>query len=918
MPELIPLYPKPPLAPVEVEKPLGLDLDCKACPRRGKPCSDHKEWKRDWDAGEKRIEPYVPKVVKGETAVVGPVADAAARLRGAGVVEQAGAATQDGTLLVVGEAASRDEDVEGRPFVGRPGHLLRPLLRRFWSGTVVLDLAARCWSGRGKAKIELEEEQLDACRPYLAATVSEAKPDRIICLGPAAAYSVLGRMVYPLNSRRGYSWLWNDGYPVPVFFVLNPSHAVRNRFLRRYFEEDLAWALTVDLRPPSQMQPEFSATMVTTPADAEAACADLMRGEGFAFDLEWAGYQWDPDFRVMAMACSPVGRDSVWVWDEGAIADPARWGPIEKLLVDPDVPKGGSNVKSDQHALWCGKSVRVRGISFDTRLERKMLEPDATANLEDMAELVGMGGHKAEVDVALSIIDARVKVWAKDQRGAKKQKQSGFEFADAVDAAARLGFDMTKYSEHPRAVSFAFLEKQMLHRYVARDALSTARLRSKFTHDLMKAPHQQKMMDKIVLPASTAIQRVEEWGVPYDRGAGLLFHDMMKQQQDAAYAAVQQYAEAGRELNPGSPQQLGRILYDKLRLKPPHETDSGAPSTDEEALGILRDTSGHPLPGLILQYRHYQKLVGYADDWARCVRTDDRIHPSIKLDGARSGRTSCSDPNLQNIPRAADSADGKAARDCFVAPPGYVLVQLDYSQLELRIAALISRDDVMAELFKSGVDFHLGTAKLISQLAWGIPPEQVGKPHRTGAKAFNFGIAYGKTDRSLAYELGIEVERAAQIRAAIFGKFVRYGVWCREAIGEARDIGGCWTYWEGERARFRPLWRIADESEEGKFAASKAKNGAINTPIQGTASDFCVASISKLVDAHDRGELNAEVILPVHDSIMLLAPENDWQSAARTARDAMQTYPWCTDFVPLEVDIEVGTKWGSLEKAELN
>lgn len=876
--ERITLYPKPPKLAVESVIPRGFDPACERC----------------------NLRKTTKQVIQGESFFTGASPES------------------QGTLLVVGEGPGRHENEEGRPFRGPGGAEVRPLIRKLWQGTIVLDNGERCYPGRGDKRIEVEDEHYDECRPFLAQTVADAKPDRIVCLGAQALYSVLGRHISPLNSRRGYAWLWNDGKPVPVFYVLHPTAGLRNRFLRKFFQEDFTWALTAKVPRPKHLDPDFFAAMVMTPADAAEACEELQRGEGFAFDAEWAGFMWDPDFRLMALAAAPVGRDSVWVWDEDALNDPARFEPLSELLRDAEVPKGGSNVKADLHALWWAKKVRIKGIAFDTRLMRKLLDPDATANLEDMAELVGMGGHKEEANASISEIEQRIAAWARGQVKGRASKQNGFEFAAAVDSAARLGFDMEKYSEEPRAVAYAFLEKELLHRYVARDSVTTARLASQYTYQLLQRPEAQRVWDRLVHPAIHAVEKMEEHGVPFDRQAGQLFRDLMQQGKDAAYTKVQHYADPGKPLNVASPQQLAKVLYDKLGLKPPFRTKSGAPSTDEEALSSLSAQSNHPLPALILEFRHYEKLVGYATDWFRCVRSDGRIHPSIHQDGARSGRMSCSDPNLQNIPRAADSVDGKMARDCFIAPPGYKLVQLDYSQLELRIAALMSRDQAMADLFKSGVDFHLGTAKMISQIAWGIPPDQVGKPHRTGAKAVNFALAYGKTDRTLGLELGIPTEQATKIRLAIFGKFQNFATWTKDAIGYARANGGCWTTWEGERARWRALWRIADETEEGSGAANKAKNGAINTPIQGTASDFLTASIAKLVAQEESGELGAEVILPVHDSVMLLAPEATWERSARLARDTMQSFPWATGFVPLSVDVEVGTKWGSLEGVELN
>lgn len=1136
----IKLYPTPPRLAVELAAPRQVAQDCNRCAQ-----SD----------GRKRV--LMPEVFEAP----GP------------------------KLLVVGDRPGRAEDMEGRPFVGTASAKLRPLVRRWWDGGIVLDSGIRCLG-----KSETTDRDVLACRGHLAETLKEVRPDRVLLLGAEAALSFVGRRVQPLNARKTYTWLWNDGNPVPVFFLLNPRDCGHNRFLWRYFEEDLKWALKATVQEPWHLSAE--ASVVETPEDGATAAAALREADSFAFDLEYAGSKWGPDFKLLDLSAAPVGGREVFVWGEKALLDAAVFAPLRALLEDPAAPKGGANVKVDQAALKSALGVVVQGVAFDVRLKRKLMDPEATGNLADMAELVGMGGHKREADEALDAVCQRIAVAVARQEKDAAAQTGAFSFLSEIDTEEWQGFDVAKYVDRPKAIAFAFLEPGLRQRYAARDALSTARIESRLSLDVVRSPERQAVLDGVVMPAAVAIQRVEEWGVPYDAQAGILFGDMARQARDEAYEKVQQYALGGSVLNVDSPPQLARVLYDELGLNPPLKTEGGAPSTGEEALSILRGQ--HPLPGYILEYRHHQKLLGYSEDWPRYVDSDGRIRPSIHLDGARSGRTSClaqwsevltstglkpissvlpgdlvwthrgrwrrvtarirqgvrdvvdvflaggyiltctsdhkvltsegswrpieelarerwdevgvgrsesaggpcsvpqlraaelygdcqeagdddperllgleaptlgrrkagaevgallgiearepesnvgeegggapqldwpmrrrvrvldvhvegqaevrpprrtdgssgvggapglgdrpphrreqeaqragepragdgrrspadplppgqglslseieevldrgslevfdltveedesfqacgvfvhncSNPNLQNLPRA-DDADGKRARDCFRAPHGKVLVQLDYSQLELRIAALLSQDDVMADLFKSGVDFHLGTAKLICKLAWNIEPEQVTKVHRTGAKAFNFGIAYGKTDRSLAAELGIDEARASAIRAAIFGKFVKYGQWTREAVAFARAAGGCWTIWEGRKARWRPLWRIGDDSDEGRHAASNARNGAINSPIQGTSSDFCVASIARVVSRIEAGDIDAELVLPIHDSIMLVAPKKTWKEAALAARHEMLNFPWATDFVPLEVDVEMGASWGSLEKAKL-
>lgn len=810
-----------------------------------------------------------------------------------------------GTLLVVGPKPDRHDAAQKRPLAGPLGLRVRGILQKVWGGHVVLDNATKC-----AAAAMPDIEHIAACRPFLAETVAAHKPDRIIAMGEAAIYAFTGREKGPaqnaLNFRRAYTWVDVGGKLVPVFFVLSPSSGRDNVFIQRYFERDLKWAATAQLPKPKHRDGVF--WCVTTKEEAQAAVADAKRAEAFALDAEWAGFLFDPDFRLLCCSIQGLGVGDTWSWDENALNDEEVFAPLREVLEDADAPKGGANIKADVHAFWSWKQVRVRGITFDIRLWRKLLDPEASGYLEDMQEFVGMGGGKEEMEEAIAQVEKRIEKLAARKASAN---QNAFEFDASVDAAVRLGFDVKRYAPNPRAIAYAFVPKAMLTRYNARDTYSTARIASRFQGELLRSPERMMIWDKVILPAAVAIQRVEEWGVPFDVGAGTLFGQMMQGSLDEALKRIHLTAP---KLNPGSPQQLAKLLYEDLGLEAGRETDSGAKSTDEEALDALRDQ--HPIVGDILTYRHYEKLVGYANDWLGLIRGDGRIHPSIHLDGARSGRTSCSDPNLQNVPRAS-TEDGKRARDCFVAPPGYVFVELDYAQLEYRIAAYISRDPEMARIIRSGEDFHLGTAKLVAELAWGITPDKVTDIHRTGAKAINFGLLYGKTDRTLAAELGISEEKAAALRKSILGKFTRLQQWIKEATAYAREHGGCWTYWEGERARWRPLWRIADQSDEGRRRASTAKNGAVNSPIQGTASEFCVASLTKLVNAAVAKKIDAQVILPIHDSIMLLTPEKEAYHTAEAAKAAMLDYPWCTDVVPLGVDIKVGTKWGSLTKFKL-
>ena len=235
-------------------------------------------------------------------------------------------------------------------------------------------------------------------------------------------------------------------------------------------------------------------------------------------------------------------------------------------------------------------------------------------------------------------------------------------------------------------------------------------------------------------------------------------------------------------------------------------------------------------------------------------------------------------------------------------------MQVDYSQLELRIAAMLSNDTNMIDVFKSGEDYHLRTAQLISKQAWGIAPEEVTKVHRTAAKSVNFGLLYGMSIGTLAKNIGCEKHEADKIQSAVFGSFPNLKRWCDEHVQIARRTGNGYTYWNGEKARIRPLFRIADQDD---LSRKTAENGSFNTPVQGTASDICLASLARCVNWILEHNFPAKMVLTVHDSLLFEVDEDCVDELVETAQYLMAD--WESNGVPLVVDAEVGKSWGSLK-----
>ena len=817
---------------------------------------------------------------------------------------------EPGGLLVVGKGPGVDEDRAGRPDVGRSGRYLRGQIKRHWRGPVAFDNAVKCL-----LPAELSHKCIDACRVFLAGTVVAVRPTRVIALGAEAVYALLGRTVAPLSVRRGYGWMvgassitgftadpnslvyTKPGSSVPVFFVLHPAAALRNRFLAQTFEADLEWALKAP--PPFTPPWDVQAHVVENESDALEAATALRASKWFAFDVETAGRMYDSSFTMLSAACAPAGGRLAYVWCRGALTDPAVRAPLLAVLADPKVGKCLQNAKFDEQATWCAYGVQIRGAAFDTLLQRKLLDPDASGKLEVLAELVGMGGHKEEAADAMHA----------GPRLMRELSKPGSEALSAlppeIEAKIRLG-------DEPLApYIYALLPKDVLVRYNCRDAVSTAWLESVLEPQVAADEGLTTIWSEVVFPAARALVHVERWGIQVNQLAVLQFQSHLGAKIDEVRGRFDTLV--GKDFNPNSSPQVSKLLFETLRLPPKKLTDSGKFSTDKDVLEELKGR--HPVVDDLLLWRRFTKLKGtYADGLLEHIRSDERIHPSFHPDGARSGRLSCSEPNLQNVPRAKDSPEGKMARDCFIASPGCELLEGDYSQNELRVAAMLSGDPKMIGIFARGEDYHLRTAQLVSWQAWGIPPEQVTEVHRTIAKTFNFSSLFGAGDENMAGQLGITEDKIERIRNAIFGEFTVLAAWIQKQIESARRLGYVRTFWRGKPARKRSLYQIADEGES--YARGTAERGAFNSPIQGTAADFCTKSVADIVRWIIDDCFPAKLVLTVHDSIMLEVDEDFIDEAAANMKRIMEGQPtW--NGVRLVVDLKCGRSWGSLEKYEV-
>lgn len=571
------------------------------------------------------------------------------------------AAGEPGGLLFVSDYPGRAEDQQGEPMVGESGQFLHRMLRKYWDGPVAVDNALRCKPSDTK---KIPSNAIEKCRPYLAQTIREVQPQRIIAAGGQAVASVFGEAVPVLSVRRGIGWLYNEGEPIPVFLNMNPVNATRNRFLRNWFVQDLKWACQVPL-DQIPIPPWLSESQVIQDLDdAEHAFDVLEAAGGFTYDVETVGRVGDTFIEMVCCATTPYETDDAYIWTRKALHDPQIRALFVDLFKRADLKKSGTNLKFDTQIVEVCFDIDVRGTDVDTRLMRKLIWSDVSGYLEHMAYLVAMGGHKREMAAELN--NAVTKINKGRTRRAKDDKRGqmmlpGTEFAEDPDEdeldeedvstddndifaqeirkrTRARNPDLQRYLKEalerknlePKAFAFGMTDPDVLYRYNALDSISTERLRRwHLPHmEMRKAEPLRRIWNKVVSHTIDAIAQVETWGMPVSETAIKRYEDYLK----ASVTRHKKFFKA-YDANPDSPAQMAKLLFEELKLHSDVVTETGAYSTGNAVLEKL--AGQHEAAAVLKEYRAIEKLRGtYATGMLDHIRDDGRVHPSINMDGA--------------------------------------------------------------------------------------------------------------------------------------------------------------------------------------------------------------------------------------------------------------------------------------------
>ena len=827
---------------------------------------------------------------------------------------------QPGGLLIVSDYPGQTESQYNRPLCGQEGQYLRGVMLKHWFGNWALTSALGC-----KPTGDVDESHIDACRPYLSKTIADVQPELIMLMGPWAGLSFFGEKYQPLSARGGHGWWQNpvSGKQVPVATMISPSMAIRNTLVAKAFEADfrevvLRYNERTFSRPNKNLYVE-----VVDMQNVSFVLSELEKADYTGFDTETSGLMYDPTFRIESIVLWGV-RDGVitrgFLWDREQIEDPILREPLGRALASSQIRKVGFNSKYDIQAVLSEKLLGAfAGFHSDARIKRKLLAADAQGSLAACSPLVGVIGHKAEAEHCVSEICA-------DLNRITKYREYCSDPSNKPKAPPKLNIvnptevphtttDAIAAGHEPEKFAYRYIPRPIRRRYNALDVLTTVGI-EEWANERIGLGQFLPVWEEIAAPATLAMVEMEQRGILVDRPKLQAFSGYLGQKIKMELTKLQAISP---DINPASPKQVSEAIG-KLGLKIKAKTASGGISTSETALEALKGK--HIFIDSLLEWRRLSKLKStYADGYQIFIRGDSRIHTSYLLDGTETGRSSSSNPNMSVLPRNKDAegnSEGQMLRDCFVAKPDHFLLEVDRKQIEIYIAAYLSKDPKMMEiLMRPNADFHMGAARMCSKVAWSIEPDAVTKEQRQEMKTSVFAVLYELPDKLgwlLSKRLKCSVEQGEKLATALFGNFDRLEEWMMEQLTFAQVNGYAQTEWRGRAARQRMLWGLGDTTMEHQGIRDNAKRSSWNGPVQGTSADLTTADLLPVQQALRKAKLRCYPELTIYDSIIFEVHEDDLYESFDVVRQVMTRH----DLHPLKlgVDGKYGKSLGSMVDLE--
>lgn len=700
-----------------------------------------------------------------------------------------------------------------------------------------------------------ERVAIECCSDFLTAEIEAVKPTTLLLLGSTPLRVILGKK--NLTRSRGAEYMVGGySFKLKAIPTYHPSAVLSVPEYAELFKSDLKFAL--DRCQTSEVQDPLASGqyIVCSTMEKVKSVMDLLKVvPEFTFDIETHGLRPDNATDILAIGfawkedmgvCIPIYHPES-PFNTQEIEQIIAW--LKEVLENPKTSKIAHNGKFDAKFLSVEFGIDVQNFNFDTMLASYLLnEGTGTNKLKDLAAtLVGMPGYSSPLE---------------------------------------------EFIENNHIATYRDVPLRILAPYCAADASATLKVKRV----------QEKIVDKTLLSflmkVSRALLGMETTGLKLDtKYIAELQADYLIKLQKLDHK-LKTFA-GNPNFNVDSTSDLKELLYDKLKLPVIKKTKTGSPSTDKETLEKLKGQ--HPCIDWISDYRDYKKTDStYLIPALRLMAPDGRLYCEFLIHGTATGRLSSKDPNLQNIPTKS------LIKNIFVAEPGNLFIQADYSQAELRVLAMASKDPTMIKAFQNtdGPDFHTVTACNMFK----VSPGSVTKEMRRAAKAINFGIVYGMGPESLAEGIKVPVDQAIRFIKTYFDTYPGVKRWMRQTIQFARQTGYVESLFHRKR-------RLDFEGDNG------AERKAINTPIQSAAADFTLLAILRILEliTQKYPRDSVRLCVTVHDSILLEVREDLVNDVAALVKQVMyfpepELYGFDIDMagVPLKADIEVGRSWGEL------
>ena len=757
-----------------------------------------------------------------------------------------GQGPEQSDLVFVGEAPGKTEIETGKPFTGLSGELISKTIQLHGQDFYSYHITNACLC-RPPDNADPPPEAIDACQDRLIYEIRGRKPKVIVLMGNHAIKAVMGKEMDGVMSLRGTP-IWSDDFDCWIYPLIHPAAILYTPQLFNQFERDIAklfrvvnWKRGKQIGPPPTQVDV--AQSVSEAFEYLFLLAYKTRPVEISWDLETEGL--DPHrgwILCLQLSHKPghayVIPDHILYTDiENRIPNRTVVNALKFVLMNPNISVLGQNLKFD--VSWAEEHLGILvKIGFDTILANH--QGNSTPGLQSIES------------IADRLLDCEP--WS-------------------AHLAKSLPSKKANYSKAPRDI---------LYKYGGRDTDITLQVKYKLAE--VKGSF---LYDEILLPAARQLQRAESRGILLDTEVCSRISTELT--ADLTSYASRLYELAKHEFNPNSPQQVAKILFDEMNLFVPKNINQNKPrSTNRQVLQWLADSRGNLFAEQLINYRKKSKLITTYVNKMPKIANDNVIRSSFNLTGTITGRLSSSDPNLQNIPK--DSS----IRDMFVARSGYVFVEADFSQAELRWLADISSDKNMLKLFENDEnDPHGETARQIYGDAFT-------SAERSKAKTLNFAVVYGISAKSLAIKYDMTTWEAQQMMDGWHKSFPEASSWMKEQQESAINghpikspFGRQWTF-----------GLVTDRTE------NSIMRDAVNYPIQSAASELCTLNGIVRTSRAIR-HLDAHLLVPVHDSCLFEVVEKNLDEVVDIIQETMvQSLPGMT--VRFKVDVNTGKSWGSL------